>query len=211
VNYSCGNCKTIRSFSGDPPACDTCGWVLGRTNNTDTPYWQDLRAQRQESISAESADHKTYSTDYDSDYTSGANNDDVVEAINRVERAIKEKWSLGGVIFAGFCLVFLWSVAKDMWYSKWRLGWAYGVPTEKIIIDKTPHDCDFFTAPIGRKHCSYDSEVTTIRWATSTDGNPIVSYDDGKTWSGFTPGTGESVPRQPSIIQVVVAWKKSDD
>jgi hypothetical protein len=27
MNLSCGNCKTIRSFSGQPPACDECGWV----------------------------------------------------------------------------------------------------------------------------------------------------------------------------------------
>jgi hypothetical protein len=26
VNLSCGNCKAIRSFSGQPPTCDECGW-----------------------------------------------------------------------------------------------------------------------------------------------------------------------------------------
>jgi hypothetical protein len=29
VNLSCGNCKAIQSFSGDPPKCDVCGWVSG--------------------------------------------------------------------------------------------------------------------------------------------------------------------------------------
>ena len=27
VNLSCGNCNAIRPFSGQPPACDKCGWV----------------------------------------------------------------------------------------------------------------------------------------------------------------------------------------
>jgi uncharacterized membrane protein YphA (DoxX/SURF4 family) len=27
MNLSCGRCKAIRPFSGQPPACDECGWV----------------------------------------------------------------------------------------------------------------------------------------------------------------------------------------
>ena len=27
MNLSCGKCKSIRSFSGQPPTCDECGWV----------------------------------------------------------------------------------------------------------------------------------------------------------------------------------------
>ena len=34
MNLSCGNCKTIQNFSGDPPKCDVCGWVY----STDTAY-----------------------------------------------------------------------------------------------------------------------------------------------------------------------------
>jgi len=29
MNLSCGKCKTIQPFSGEPPKCDVCGWVLG--------------------------------------------------------------------------------------------------------------------------------------------------------------------------------------
>jgi hypothetical protein len=29
---SCGNCKTVRSFSGTPPTCEVCGWVCSTTN-----------------------------------------------------------------------------------------------------------------------------------------------------------------------------------
>ncbi len=27
MHLSCGNCKALQSFSGDPPKCDVCGWV----------------------------------------------------------------------------------------------------------------------------------------------------------------------------------------
>lgn len=43
MNLSCENCKTIQSFSGDPPKCDVCGWVCDASTTTDTPYWQNLR------------------------------------------------------------------------------------------------------------------------------------------------------------------------
>jgi hypothetical protein len=45
VNLSCGNCKSIQSFSGNPPKCDVCGWVC-QDVSTDTPYWQSLRYDR---------------------------------------------------------------------------------------------------------------------------------------------------------------------
>jgi len=145
---------------------------------------------------------------YDND---SATNDDVVDAINRVERAIEEKWSIVQSLFVLFCVVLLWSAVKDAWYSKWRLGTSYGVGTDKIIVDKTPHDCDFFAAPMGAKYCSYNRQIATIQWATSTNGEPIVSNDEGKTWSTFTPEAGASVPKYPTVQQVYVSWKKTEE
>ena len=29
MNLSCGKCKTIQPFSGNPTKCDVCGWVCG--------------------------------------------------------------------------------------------------------------------------------------------------------------------------------------
>jgi hypothetical protein len=49
VNLACGNCKSIQSFSGDPPRCDVCGWVSG-TESTETPeetYIRWLKALRE--------------------------------------------------------------------------------------------------------------------------------------------------------------------
>jgi hypothetical protein len=43
VNLSCGNCKTIRSFSGQPLKCDVCGWELSQAKATPQPTTQPTR------------------------------------------------------------------------------------------------------------------------------------------------------------------------
>ena len=83
--------------------------------------------------------------------------------------------------------------------------------TDKVLVDNYPHDCAFTASPFGEKYCHYDREVSTIEWAMSTTGNPIASYDDGKTWSEFTPDKGVAVPRQPTVVAVHISWKKIDE
>jgi hypothetical protein len=43
VNLSCGNCKTIRSFSGQPLRCDVCGWEVSQGKATPQPAAQSSR------------------------------------------------------------------------------------------------------------------------------------------------------------------------
>jgi hypothetical protein len=43
MNLSCGNCKAIRSFSGEPPTCDTCGWVAAALQKGPAPDVGDKR------------------------------------------------------------------------------------------------------------------------------------------------------------------------
>lgn len=39
MNLSCGNCKTIQPFSGNPPKCDVCGWVCGTESSQPSPNY----------------------------------------------------------------------------------------------------------------------------------------------------------------------------
>jgi hypothetical protein len=71
--------------------------------------------------------------------------------------------------------------------------------------------CAFLSSPLGEKYCHNERQVSTRRWATSTTGNPIVSYDDGKTWSVFTPDATATVPKVPTVQEVHISWKKIDD
>jgi hypothetical protein len=78
----------------------------------------------------------------------------------------------------------------DIWNSKWRYSLFRTADLNRITILKEPHDCDFMRAPIGSKGCHCEKSVTVTKWATSTKGSPIVSYDDGKNWEAFTPDPG---------------------
>ena len=138
---------------------------------------------------------------------------EVRRAVERVERAVKES-SVSAVLNYMVWLVAVWvliTLGGNAWHSKWRYAVQYGVDSGKVQIEKEPHDCDFLAAPLGRKYCRYEISVSTVRWATSTAGLPIASFDDGKTWSTFTPEANVRVPLYSTVEQVYVSWEKKDD
>ena len=136
---------------------------------------------------------------------------DVRSAVERVEQAIKDRWSwlqwLGVVVIG----LYLWSLPGEVWHSRWRYGLAYGVTSDKVHIADKPHDCALLAVPLGEKYCHHERAVTTLRWATSTAGHPIVSYDEGKTWSEFTPDANVDVPKLATVEEVYVSWEKKDN
>lgn len=136
---------------------------------------------------------------------------DVRHAVERVEDAVKERSSTFSSVIFVIVAVFVWELCGSAWHSKWRYGIQYGISTDRIVTDKKPHDCNFLASPIGEKYCHYEISVTSVRWATSTMGRPIVSVDDGKTWSEFTPDAGQTAPQQSTVHNVVISWEKKDD
>ena len=137
---------------------------------------------------------------------------DVESAVRNIEKAIKDKWSSLQFIVAVFVILWVWDGVSAAWNSKWRYVLVEQVDSSKVTIDKRPHDCDFFSAPLGNKFCHYEKAVFTLMWATSKGGNPIRSDDDGKTWIPFTPDDPTiKVPATPTTEQVFVTWKKVED
>jgi hypothetical protein len=132
-------------------------------------------------------------------------------AVERVEKAVNDKWST--VQWVGIILIgsYLWSLPGDIWHSKWRYAQAYNVAESDVYIQEKPHDCAFLAAPLGEKYCHHDRVVLITRWATSTTGKPIASYDDGKTWNIFDPPAGETVPKLSTVKEVIINWEKKDD
>jgi hypothetical protein len=66
------------------------------------------------------------------------------------------------------------------WRYTFRTGVkSYGAPAR--VVERRPHDCEFFTAPIGRKHCHYEAvyETEWIKLADSIDNSsqPVVYGD----------------------------------
>src|SRR5713101_9830477 len=107
---------------------------------------------------------------------------DVESAVRDVERAVKSKtssfWYLVGAV--GFWAVSV--LVENQWHSDWRYAWAYDVSKEHIHRSPHPHDCNFLASPLGKKYCEYERVISTVRWAKSTKGEPVVSYDEGKKW-----------------------------
>lgn len=114
------------------------------------------------------------------------------------------KWELGPIGCFAVMLCFGWWVIDPTWDSKLRYSIQYGVPYASVTMLKKPHNCDFLTAPIGNKTCHYEAEVASVRVGMSTEGKPILSHDEGKTWT-----LDESVPRTKA--SAYVSWKKVDE
>jgi hypothetical protein len=92
----------------------------------------------------------------------------------------------GGWLFLALVVVviaYLAGITDTKW---WYSNYLSVKDDSKIVIEKKPHDCEFMTAPLGRKNCHYDKVVATVKWGMSA-GKPVQSFDEGKTWYAFTP------------------------
>jgi hypothetical protein len=88
---------------------------------------------------------------------------------------------------------------NDIWYAI-----KYGVKVNEVTVNKKPHNCDWDTAPMGNKNCHYEEEAQKIITGLSTDGKPIVSYDNGKSWQWDSLSN-------PSKPHVTIWWRKVED
>src|SRR5437899_2068914 len=103
------------------------------------------------------------SDDYDPD-EHGYGLEDVCDRLDSIEAAVKANhWDFRWVGWAALIWLALLVWIPDMWHSKTRYAWWYGVNTAQVTIEKKPKDCNFFHAPLGDKDCHYDIQVSTIR------------------------------------------------
>jgi len=137
--------------------------------------------------------------------------DDLLEAIEEVKHSVDNKTTTVSAIIWLALAMLVWSWFDSAWHSKVRYSAQYDIETSRITIENKPHDCDFFVAPMGMKFCHHERIIGTVHWARSTTGGPIVSYDDGKTWSTFTPEAHDRVPQNKTLEALHVGWEKKDD
>jgi hypothetical protein len=86
--------------------------------------------------------------------------------------------------------------------TKLRYSMYYHVPFSAITIPQKPHDCEWSSAPLGEKNCSYEPEVFSVRTdrIQQSDGpHQIVSINEHQ-WL---------INDDPSVVPyVAVSWRK---
>ena len=108
---------------------------------------------------------------------------------------------------SGCFIIFLCVIGAIIWYvwlddSKLRYEYQHDA---EVTVENKPRDCDFLTAPLGRKNCSYKKEVSiTLFGKDKKTGRPIVSYDDGENWY-----LNEGGPTDGSEVRIY--WVQSED
>jgi hypothetical protein len=89
----------------------------------------------------------------------------------------------------GITIFILWWFLPDTWRIKYAV--QYNVHTEDVEIEHQPYNCDWDTAPIGKKHCHYERMVRVVNKQNQlVDGTNVrlgangatISFDGGQTW-----------------------------
>ena len=77
-------------------------------------------------------------------------------------------------VTVGLCLIFVVSflAVYGVSYRGW-VAFTNNVAVENVYVEPKPHDCEWDSAPLGSKHCHYESHVVQ----TAGVGNHI---DDSK-------------------------------
>jgi hypothetical protein len=105
-------------------------------------------------------------------------------------------------------LIVIWLVIHwvgDAWHNKLRYSIQYSVSYDQVTVANKPHNCEWFSAPLGDKNCHYDPQVQVIRTGhREGTGVPIISFDNGKTW-------GDNDFPKPVVPAVNVTWEKIED
>ncbi len=108
-------------------------------------------------------------------------------------------------IVAIILLFFLFSQVSPLVFpeSPWAYALAYDTDESRVSVEPKPHNCDFLYAPIGDKGCHYERVVSVTRYGSDVrTGQPIVSYDGGKTWAALPKN------QRPRLTEVSVSWHR---
>ncbi len=126
------------------------------------------------------------------------------ETKERVVNVVKAAFWLGVVVLAIVMVVPALPLVFSE--SRWAYALRYDTDSSRVQVAPRPGDCDWDYAPLGRKGCHYEKEVSVTRYSTDAKtGKSIVTYDDGKTWDWLPEG------EKPERAQVYVTWRKVKD
>jgi hypothetical protein len=141
MDFPCDQCKTIRSFSGEPPRCDVCG----RLRDVPLLALADVPPASPDTLTPE---HKI--------------------AIGTIMRLIFWGVLVVGIIFLGIQRFGpqVNSPGKPSAHlapSQYQIALEYHLTEDQVLMDPKPQECDFTTAPVGNKHCHFEQSLNVVR------------------------------------------------
>lgn len=145
VHLSCGQCRKIQPFSGDPPCCEVCGWSLNPP-----PVEQNIQQQIQQGTQ-----QRVSTSD--------------ISSFKKIEKWFETTVlplfvrAVGYLVLVGLGILALYFVVDWLTPEKEKLAEQYKISPDKVIVEPKPHGCDFDDAPLGNKHCHYEEEITPMR------------------------------------------------
>jgi hypothetical protein len=133
----------------------------------------------------------------------------------------KKDFSFGTLINLIILALIAYVILPASWTDPFLYSTEYSINSDRVHRNNRPTDCDFMHAPLGGKGCHYKKTVTAynavgnpvggdggVRYSKNTIGNPIVSYDDGKTWQVLP---ADSPVPDLTVKTVEIDWIKVTD
>ena len=121
-------------------------------------------------------------------------------------------------LLLAFGMFVFWGWNDDGWIGRMRYAWSYDVPTDKVHFAPKPYDCDFWTAPLGAKHCSYKAEVTAYNTggqAVIADATYVRNKETGELFVAYGDGPLMALPPAEipdrKVKRVEVRWVQMAD
>jgi hypothetical protein len=137
--------------------------------------------------------------------------------VTKREGALQDRG--GFIVFLVIMYLLGWhDVLHASWTNAVWYAVRYQVSPGQVISHSKPTDCDWTRAPLGNKGYSYKATVNGYNAAgelvagdnapkysrDTNNGKPIISYDDGKTWTWFSG----PAPPDPKVKSVLALWEK---
>lgn len=106
------------------------------------------------------------------------------------------------IVWAAAAYVVVWFAPEAEWAYRWRYSLEKDMDGRLLVsVERKSHDCDFWTAPLGSKHCHYAKQTLTVRIRTQS-GQRQRSFDEGRTWGAAEPHD------RPAVL---VSWARVED
>jgi len=135
MKMPCGNCKAIRTFSGEPPRCEVCGREGAAALEKVEENFDEPVAQKTE------------------------------QKIGLGRLLQVAVWAVLIVGAGYLLVQYLSPERHPDFLTpgKYQLALKYNLTEDQVFMDEKPKGCDFSDDPPGDKHCNFEQSLNVVR------------------------------------------------